>query len=71
MKLHQLLTIGAFSLLALQSCKKDENEVSSPAPPANESEVITTLRITFTDSANMADVRTAEFRDPEIGRAHV
>ena len=65
MKLHQLLTIGAFSLLALQSCKKDDNEVSSPAPPANESEVITTLRITFTDSANTADVRTAEFRDPD------
>lgn len=65
MKTYQLLTLGAITLLSIQSCKKDEDEVTTPAPPANESEVITTLRITFTDSANTADVRTAEFRDPD------
>ena len=58
-----ILVLGAVALF--QSCKKDKDEVATPAPPANESEVITTLRITFTDSANTADVRTAEFRDPD------
>jgi hypothetical protein len=65
MKTYQLLALGAMTILSIQACKKDKDEVATPAPPANESEVITTLRITFTDSANTADVRTAEFRDPD------
>lgn len=65
MKFNKLFIVALGAVTLFQSCKKDEDEVTTPAPPANENEVITTLRILFTDSANTADVRTAEFRDPD------
>lgn len=47
------------------SCKKDKNEVPNPQPPANESEVITTLKLLFTDSANTSNVSEFVFDDPD------
>jgi hypothetical protein len=46
-------------------CKKDEDPVTQPPPVVNQSEVITTMKLTFTDSSNTSDVRTATFRDPD------
>ena len=46
-------------------CIKDKDPVSVPQPPDNEPEVITTLALTFVDSANTSDVRYATFRDPD------
>lgn len=59
-----IMTILAVTLLA-GACKKDKDPVPSPPPVTNESEVITTLRLTFTDSANATDVRVATFSDPD------
>jgi hypothetical protein len=47
-------------------CKKDtDSPVSSPPPPVNESEVMTTFKLTFVDSAGAASTITAQFRDPD------
>lgn len=62
MKKNILILVFICSLSAFHACKKD---VCDPTPPANEGEVITTLRLVFVDSANSNDVRTAEFRDPD------
>ena len=55
--------LGALLLLAAlpvaQSCKDDHDDHD------HEGEVITTVRMVFTDSANSADVRTFEFNDPD------
>lgn len=62
MKKNILLLAATCAVLTAISCKKD---VSNPTPPTNESEVITTLRLVFVDSANTSDIRIAEFRDPD------
>lgn len=51
--------------LVIVSCKKDDDQV--PVPPAvqNESEVITTMTLTFTDSAGIQPTVNATFRDPD------
>ena len=54
-----------FIAAAFTACKKDDDLV--PVPPAveNESEVITTMELTFTDSAGVQPTVTATFRDPD------
>lgn len=52
-------------IAAWTGCKKDPEPVTNPPQPTNESEVITTLKLVFTDSANTSDVRSATFRDPD------
>lgn len=47
------------------ACKKDEDLVPVPQPVQNESEVITTFKITFVDSANTSNIHVATFRDPD------
>ena len=46
-------------------CKKDKDEVATPNPTVNEEEVITTLKLIFTDSANTSNTVTATFKDPD------
>lgn len=56
----------AFVAAALWSgCKKDDNPVDLPKPIVNEEEVITTLKLVFTDSSDVSNIKTATFRDPD------
>lgn len=66
MKITKLscLLIAGF-LLLLQACKKDDDLVPVPPPVANESEIITTLKITFKDSIGVKPDVTAIFRDTD------
>ncbi len=52
-------------LASVQSCKKDEKEVTNPPAPDNEEEVITTLSLEFTDVNGIEPSLTATFRDPD------
>ena len=54
------LTVVAASLFT--SCKKDDDDPKNPGDP-NETELITTVRINFTDSAGLAPNATVVFRD--------
>lgn len=56
-----ILVVATFA-----GCKKDKDEpIPTPPPPVNESEVMTTFRLTFVDSAGIAPTVTAQFRDPD------
>ncbi len=55
-----LLTFAAFALILGFSACKDDN----PAPE-NPEELITTLKLTFTDSANTANTFIVTFADPD------
>lgn len=54
------LTVVAATLFT--SCKKDDDDPKNPGDP-NESELITTVRINFTDSAGTAPDVSVVFRD--------
>jgi hypothetical protein len=62
-------TLAFLLILAVSiftGCKKDtDSPVTEPPPPVNESEIMTTFRLTFTDSAGTAPSVTAQFRDPD------
>jgi hypothetical protein len=64
-KLQKWLLFTCSGLMLLQACKKDDDLVPVPPPVANESEVITTLQITFKDSLGVKPDVTAIFRDPD------
>lgn len=51
--------------LFLSSCKKDDDQVDLPQPVINESEVITTMKLIFTDSATSAPAGEFVFRDTD------
>lgn len=51
----------AFAIL-LNSCKKDEDDVTNP-PDVNEEELITSMILTFTDSSGIEILKTVAFRD--------
>lgn len=61
-----LLRIGTFTLLAgsliLSGCRKDEDDPVAPAPPVNEEELITTVRLTF-NTASFAEYKYMTFTD--------
>lgn len=59
-QIHLITTV--FIAVALQACKNDSDLPKLPQP-INEPEVITSLSITFTDSANANNVITARFID--------
>lgn len=48
-------------------CKKDDDapKPSASTPPANEEELITSVKITLTDTAGIAPIVEAWFRDPD------
>ena len=63
MKTTKSITKLFFTLLlmagAVSGCKEEN------PPPVNEEELITTMTLTFTDSANSSNVITATFRDTD------
>lgn len=64
------ITKIAFSLILIiaiiTACNKSEKaSPSNPVAPNNEAEVITTMQLTFIDTANTANVVTAIFNDPD------
>ena len=63
MKIKWTVMLAALMVFA-SSCKKDDDLVDVP-PPDNPPEVITTLELTLTDSANPSTPVIAAFRDPD------
>jgi len=63
-KTYSILLLLLATALTFQSCKDDESNVDNP-DDHHEEELITSLIIQFTDSANTSDVRTFAFRDPD------
>ena len=59
----------AFAMLFMGAvftgCHKDKDPVITPPIIENESEVMTTFKLTFVDSAGIAPVITAEYSDPD------
>lgn len=54
MKQPQYLTMLVIAAtLFAAGCKKDNDDPVSPAPPANEEELITTVRLTFQSASNV------------------
>jgi len=49
-------------LLFFLSCKRDRSDVTKP-PNGNEQELITTVKVILTNTANSSDVREVMFRD--------
>jgi hypothetical protein len=62
MKKNKLILFLSAAILTLQACKKDSDLPKLPEP-INEPEVITSLTLTFTDSANASNIITANFID--------
>jgi hypothetical protein len=58
------LLILAFAL-GVSGCKKDKDTPDLPPPVANDPEVLTTLTLTFTDSAGVEPLISTTFRDPD------
>jgi hypothetical protein len=46
-KLFLVISLASISIIA---CKKDDDTPDNPTPPANESEIITTVKLLLTDS---------------------
>lgn len=61
---YALLGLGVFAA-TLSGCKKDDDLVENPDGPHHDEEVITTITLTFTDSAGVQPTVTATFRDPD------
>lgn len=64
MKKNKIFILIATTLLLWQACKKDADLPKLPSP-INEPEVITTVKLTFVDSANTTNVVTANFIDAD------
>lgn len=52
-------------LILFAACKKDKDLQPLPPPLTNSPELITSLKLLFTDSANTSTVLTAYFNDPD------
>jgi hypothetical protein len=61
---YRLLYFLSFILLFFFACKKDKDKVSQPKQP-DQNELITTLRLLVTDSANPVVVSETVFSDPD------
>ncbi|MBI1266680.1 MAG: type 1 periplasmic binding fold superfamily protein [Cryomorphaceae bacterium] len=64
MKTFKLPITILVMILGIVGCKKDKDEVETP-PIVNEEEVITTVKLMFTDIDGMAADTEAVFRDPD------
>jgi hypothetical protein len=62
MKTNMLISTLALAML-LAACKKDENEVATPATEQNEEEVITTLEVHLYRLDGTGDTAVFAFRD--------
>lgn len=63
--LKKLIVAATAVALIITSCKKDKETVPDPEDPVNETEVMTTFKLTFVDSTNSANIVSATFRDPD------
>lgn len=64
-QLTKLLTAVILLTMFWSACKKDKDLVAVPQPIVNAPELITSMVLFFTDSANISDKIKAEFRDPD------
>ena len=64
MKIIQLFIATTVMSAVFQGCKKDSDLPKLPEP-VNEPEVITSVKITLTDSSNTANIITASFIDKD------
>jgi hypothetical protein len=64
MKKNKLIILSVITVFTWQACKKDADLPKLPLP-VNEPEVITSLKLTFIDSANTANIITASFIDAD------
>jgi hypothetical protein len=64
-KLTLIALIAVVATTVITGCKKDKDEVPTPPPPINESEIMTTFLLTFIDSAGVSPTVTAQYRDPD------
>lgn len=65
---HQINKINvalALVILVMSACKKDDDKAPEPSPAENEEEVITTLKLSFTDPTGTQPAVEAAFRDPD------
>jgi hypothetical protein len=60
----KLAGVALIAALLITGCKKDEDDVENPTN-TNTSEVMTTLKLTFVDSAGVAPDVIAQYRDPD------
>jgi hypothetical protein len=59
---YKFLICASVIALAVSSCKKDDNDVTNPTNP-NEEELITTMQVILTDSANTTNSWTFVYED--------
>lgn len=64
-KTKLLMIVAIVTTTIWTGCKKDKDDVTAPPASSNEEEVITTMQLTFVDSSNSSNVKTATFRDPD------
>ena len=60
---NKITFAGILLLLVFAACKKEKNPITAPPAPVIEEELITTLKITFTDTSGVNPDVIAIFRD--------
>ena len=60
-KISLILTLSVI----IFSCKKDKDPAPENPPPVNQGEVITTVKLLFTDSANTSSTNIFTFKDAD------
>ena len=61
---QKLILFAIIATTVITGCEKDEDDPENPNP-VNESEVMTTFKLTFVDSAGTAPNVVAQYRDPD------
>lgn len=64
MKNHIIL-LTALVFVLFSACKKDDDSPQNPGTGNNQGEIITTVKLQFTDSAGIAPSSEFTFRDPD------
>lgn len=62
---HTIFITASLVLVLVAACKKDKDLQPLPPPITNSPELITSLKLIFTDSANTSNVLSAYFNDPD------
>lgn len=65
MKTIKFITSVFVTIVLYSSCKKDKAPDPQTPPPVNQGEVITTLKLIFTDSANTSSISAFVFKDAD------
>jgi hypothetical protein len=61
----KIVLLTATLIVLAYSCKKDKDLQPLPPPVTNSPELITSMKLIFTDSANASNVYSAFFNDPD------